>query len=647
MNHQLLSSLELFLSDQFEHTFMPPTALIFWHSADTDREIEKYMSYLSTLPAQEIFRIYNNVYELLCTPYSVVKLAATDDPSYASFRHDENYEYYLLFSEKTLLELSNVKNLKEIFSAIFKTRRRALQQQADERKALEWLPENVRACWQQLDFSASAQFVHLENGSMSIVADFAWGQMEIQLVNPQSSPAINGEQIYMFNHKELYTLEDGFELLFRYDMQDESGSTVVSETEQSIVFSGAEYQYKLFNYYEYSVINGFPAERTNLQIASRLSHALTNKHNVLGDSSLNESEKLLLPAAHVIQHLHGHLAFFWMKSSIENMPVSSEQLNDWAQRLKTEGKCKYLQKAFTAFAKCKENTTDGNIKKAFNRLRTANLELTTIEGRYVLYWFLAQFAKACSQYMVKHENNKDLDGMIREFRRFATERLKKDEFTGVYPHFRKMMPKGKGQFISFIEISYYDPNTSVLTAMLTAGVISLDRENYVEGIPFEEITAYDSQFGGIRFDGKYNSRYCIVCGMENPAYTVNSLPPQDEKAETHEKAKINFEIHLKQVYRVLSGQRMTQEYKAKYGIKNDIGKRAWKLAKICFLMGIGWATGFWLLMSLFSSIVDREPYLTTLFDPFLIVLCYAGGLFFALIFWLLFFFLMFRMQSRK
>ena len=151
----------------------------------------------------------------------------------------------------------------------------------------------------------------------------------------------------------------------------------------------------------------------------------------------------------------------------------------------------------------------------------------------------------------------------------------------------------------------------------------------------------------MRFDGKYGSRYSIVCGLQNPVFEINCFDSGSEKAKTVEAAKTSFETHWEQALRVLVGQRMTKEYKAQYGIKNDFGKRAWKLTKVCLFMGIRGAIAFWLWMSVFGSIFWGEPFLDLLLDPFLIVLCYAFGLFFALAIWLIFLFFTFKMQSRK
>jgi len=641
MKHQLLSNLELSLSRRFESTFMPPAALLFYFNEDTNQEIEKYFSYLSTQTTQIINLIYNNVYELLCTPHSVIKSTVADESLRVS-----DHDCLMKLIGKSLPDISNMDTLREVFSAMFHIHRRVLKQNNDEKTMLEQLSPNVKLCWEHPDFITNARLYHFANGDISIIADFSWGQMEIKLLDVKCFPANNGEQVYCLEHKELYAINGGFGLTFRYFTYADKGAIeAVSDTDYDIFFSGAEYQCKLFNYYDYCMINRIPADRHNLLLASYLSLTLVEKHRILGNSILNESEQLLFPAAQIMNFLNINHSFWFVKTLIEDVTATPEQLDEWARRLQSEGKDKYLHKMFTAISKCKANMTNGNIRKMLNRIKNTSLELTTIEGRYVLHWVLSKFEEACSQYMPKPANRRFLDTAIFEFRGFVTERLQEDGFSGAYPHYRKMASANTGHFISFTEDSYSSPDR--LIAMMTAGVIALDKDSSVQGIPFHEITAYDCQYGGIQFDGKYKSRYSIVCGFQNPAYRITCLDTEEENARSAETAKAVFEIHLEQAYRILSGQRMTKDYKAQYGIKNDFWARAWNLAIVCFLMGIGWSTGFWLLYGITLSASRHEPYLTTLrdFDYFLI--CFAGGLFFAFVFWLIFFFLMSKAHSRN
>jgi hypothetical protein len=180
-------------------------------------------------------------------------------------------------------------------------------------------------------------------------------------------------------------------------------------------------------------------------------------------------------------------------------------------------------------------------------------------------------------------------------------------------------------------------------AMLTTGIINLDKDKSVQSISYDDLTAFDCQHAG----GKHKARYAVICSFENPAYQVNCLDATDEEAKSAETAKSSFELHLTQAYRILAGQRMTREYKAQYGIKSNLGKNAWKLAKLCFIFGIGWATAFWLLFSVFVSIDTKKSYMDLIMDIEGIIIYFGGGLLFGLTLWVVLFLLSVRMQSRR
>lgn len=106
-------------------------------------------------------------------------------------------------------------------------------------------------------------------------------------------------------------------------------------------------------------------------------------------------------------------------------------------------------------------------------------------------------------------------------------------------------------------------------------------------------------------------------------------------------------ITQEQAYRVLVGQRMTKEYKARYGIKSNLGQGAWKLGKLCCIFSVVWGTLFWLLFSVFVSIDTKKPYVDVLIDIEDIVIVLGGGLLFGLIMWVWLFLAFTQSEERK
>ena len=134
--------------------------------------------------------------------------------------------------------------------------------------------------------------------------------------------------------------------------------------------------------------------------------------------------------------------------------------------------------------------------------------------------------------------------------------------------------------------------------------------------------------------------------MGNPAYEVNSLDPVNEGAKTPEAAKAGFDVHLEQAYRVLSGQRMTKEYRERYGIENKFWKYFWGLTKFSLLAGIAVAVVFWLTFPTLALLISHIPFLKTFLQPYTIIYCWAGGLAGALMLWLIGLMITFKMSSR-
>jgi hypothetical protein len=97
----------------------------------------------------------------------------------------------------------------------------------------------------------------------------------------------------------------------------------------------------------------------------------------------------------------------------------------------------------------------------------------------------------------------------------------------------------------------------------------------------------------------------------------------------------------------MEGQRMTTEHKAEYGITNDTGTPYLRLAKICLLMGSGWAVVFWVGTALFISLTQREPFLNVLQGNYLLLIFYACGAVLSIAIWQLVGLLIIKMQNRK
>ncbi|MCL2694721.1 MAG: DUF3878 family protein [Clostridiales bacterium] len=506
--------------------------------------------------------------------------------------------------------------------------------QEDEQRAIERFPAEVRAHWPL--FAAEAKIIFPKSGEASLICDFTWGQLKLNLLGIQCEPAIEGEQEDWLGDAALSLLPEGFKLSFLRWEQGEDRATI----QQEVRFRGVDYQFTPFDYYTHCVINRFPADRANLQAVSWLAAVLMEKQQMMGAAALNGKEQQLFPAAQSLSQLHNAYSYksiISVKSYAEKMAVSPEQLDEWAQRLKTEGRDKFLHKFFSALSRYQDNKTNGNARKTLSALRRARLELTTFEGRYVLHWLLSQFEQACSEYSRKPADSEKIDALISDFRSFVTERLRIDGFSGDYPHFRRMTEKNTGQLLSFAENSFYR-----FAAWLIVGTIEIDIDQSVQGIPFQELTAYDCQH-----IGKHRANYIMVCGVKNPAYEICPQDSKEAYAEAAETAKAGVEPHLAQAYRLLSGQQLTKEYKAQYGLKSNAWKNAWKLALTFLAMGLVWATVFWVAMSALGSVLAGEPYLDILLDPFIIKICYSGGLGFALIFCVLWLFIIYRAKRRN
>ena len=414
----------------------------------------------------------------------------------------------------------------------------------------------------------------------------------------------------------------------------------MDKREQEILFREADYSYQLFDYYNYAMIHARPGSCTNLIQARRLASMLVEKHGALGDAALSQTERWLFPAAQVVVHLCGHYSFDSVQRFMKAIVATPDDLDHWAEILLTDAKDKNLSRAFSTIAQCKRNMNKASIWKVLNAMKYANIVLTLPEGRPVLHWILNMFRTACSEYTPKPAIRAFHETAANKFRKFVTMRLSKDGFSGEYPHFRRVSASSRAELFSFAEVAYADRG---MAALMTTGVINLGKDNSAQGVPYEHLTAYDCQHTG----GRCKARYAIICGVENPAYQVSSGNHYDEDADSTETERAEFELHLEQAYRVLAGQRMTKEYKARYGIKSNLSQGAWKLGKLCCILGVVWGTLFWLLFSIFISIDTKSPYMNVLMDTEAIVIVLGGGLLFGLFMWVVGFLALIQHGERK
>lgn len=631
MNLRLLSPMEQYLEAQLSEILMLPSDIaIFWQSESPETELRKYLDNLTARFIDLCMNLSDFFYQK--------DLKNIYPQPQAMLFNSGNDDFFAALCNDSPFDKIDDSRVKDIFLRLFDIRKHKELLELSERDALARLPDDIRFYWEKASEQYSENFAYdSDTAVLSLVYD--WGALRLRLLEaelPQSLP----ESVFMRIHtKALVQTETGYCLLLRLGEADMYDNYVLDQPAYEIVitFFSFEYSFEPYDYYSLCQVNHFPSPNFNIALSYTLSHHLTIKHNMMGADLLNDNERTLISLAEMLLCFQRTANIGWLENAVKDIQ-SPEELYKFATLLKDEAKDKYLSLAISAVKKYVANPEKRNLKRIRGHIKRGELALSTFEGLLPFRWILTQFKIASGAYPIHPAATKYHENVATGWREKITGHLFEAGFSGEYPSFRRLNSDWNGEFISFSEIQYRQPNG--LSVCLTAAATKL-LDNQLQGVPFNDITAYDCQH-----HGKQKERH-IILGLDSEVYHVNELSPDDEQLKTPEDAWAEIDGHLEQVYRFFAGKRLTKEYKKKYGIKNDFGKRVSKFSVICLIMGLSWSLFFWPLFSAFTSVMAKEPYLKTLLDPVMMWVSLGGGLAFAILIWIVFVIAMWRLPGRK
>ena len=613
MAFRLLSDFELYLEQALPKILSIPKDMVSFELSNTpEQEVNQYVLSLS---GKKINKTYQRLFDFVRGSAFETMFEQSKPPLHVS----DCDAHFQSLSKMSLLEISSEEILKRVCLYLLEIRRQKKTQALNEKDTLALLPKAAVKFWNELSDEGEV-VLKTSAQSVMVTAEKQGGISNLILADAKPEDTSVVDKVWVVHQKALLRDDDGFCVLLRlcYDDEDESVDSS-SPFEVSIHCSNITYKFESYDYFEHAQVTCYPTDSFQQTLAIDLCETLLQKHLHLGRSGLNAAELELLPLAKFLFSLPTSYNAFTIVNIINSIKLTP-QLEASIRELSSETKDKYFDGVLRSIQKYNQDPSSTNLYLLRNKIKYYTVILKTVKGRLPLRWILQKFQMASQAYPPAPMPSKFIGDAITKWRESITKRLLSDGFSGDHPHFRR---QGKPRHAELISISeMYSSLSDTLSIYMTAGTAKLDKHNCLgKSIPFADITAYDCQYS----DGWGKERYRIWGAAQN-IYTVNNLPDGAQYAKNHLAAWDEFEIHLNQIYRFLSGKKLDKAYRNQYRMKDDFRNEALAILYKTQIVGFVLVLLIWLLSLFISGAIVHSPYYKVLFDLSMILWIFGGGI---------------------